>query len=150
MRSSESNPAESLRLGPLRYLYVGTARFAEDLAFYREVLGAELVWHFRRFGAEVAAVRLGEGPLYILADHRPAKSTLPIYAVEDLEAFRASAEARGLKGAHSVETPDGPCLVLHDPTGNELGALEEVRPRVLEGAWRTSGNTYAVKGDGSI
>jgi hypothetical protein len=33
--------------------------------------------------------------------------------------------------------------------GAEVGALEEVRPRVLEGAWRDPGNTYAVRGEGS-
>lgn len=149
MLTMTATPTSSPQLGALRYLYIGTGRFAEDLAFYREVLGAELVWHFRRFGAEVAALRLGEGPLYILADHRPAKSTLPIYAVDDLEAFRSAAEARGLKGAHTVETPDGPCLVFHDVTGNEVGALEEVRPRMLEGAWRDSSNTHAVRKGGS-
>jgi catechol 2,3-dioxygenase-like lactoylglutathione lyase family enzyme len=149
MRSSESTATGGPRLGALRYLYIGTGRFAEDLAFYREVLGAELVWHFRRFGAEVAGLRLGEGPLYILADHRPAKSTLPIYAVSDLEALRSAAEGRGLKGTHTVETPDGPCLVLHDASGNEVGALEEVRPRALEGAWKDASNTYAVKEGGS-
>jgi catechol 2,3-dioxygenase-like lactoylglutathione lyase family enzyme len=133
-------------LGALRYLYIGTGNFPEDLRFYREALGAELVWHFRRFGAEVAALRVGEGPLYILADHRPAKSTLPIYAVEDLEAFRAAAQARGLKGGHTAETPDGPCWVFQDATGNEVGALEEVRPRALEGAWKDTGNTHAVRG----
>lgn len=91
----------------------------------------------------------GGGPLSILADHRPAKSVLPIYAVGNLEAFRTAAEARGLKGAPTVETPDGPCLVFHDVTGNEVGALEEVRPRALEGAWRDSTNAYAVRGGGS-
>jgi len=149
MSSPETTPLESPRLGALRYLYLGTGRFAEDLSFYRDVLGAELVWHFRRFGAEVAALRLGEGPLYILADHRPAKSTLPIHAVSSLAAFRTAAEARGLKGAHTVETPDGPCLVFQDATGNEVGALEEVRPRALEGAWRDSRNPHAVRQGGS-
>jgi hypothetical protein len=145
MLTMTATPAKSPPLGALRYLYMGTGRFAEDLAFYQEVLGAEVVWHFNCFGAEVAALRLGEGPLYILADHRPAKSALPIYAVDDLEAFRSAAEARGLKGAHTVETPDGPCLVFHDVTGNEVGALEEARPRMLEGAWRDSNNPHAVR-----
>ena len=42
-------------LGDLKYLYVGTSRFDEDLVFYRDVLGAEEVWNFEEFGARVAA-----------------------------------------------------------------------------------------------
>src|SRR3990172_4577782 len=58
--------------GRLRFLYVGARDMDQDLAYYRSVLGAERVWHFEAFGALVAAVRLGEGPLFLLADHRPA------------------------------------------------------------------------------
>jgi hypothetical protein len=35
----------------LRFLYIGTADFERDLAYYRETLGARLVWHFEHFGA---------------------------------------------------------------------------------------------------
>ena len=37
-------------LGELKYLYVGTSRFDEDLAYYRDVVGAEEVWNFEEFG----------------------------------------------------------------------------------------------------
>jgi hypothetical protein len=31
-----------------------------------------------------------------------------------------------------VEVPDGPCLILSDPSGNEVGLLEQRRPGVME------------------
>src|SRR5581483_11522265 len=72
-------------LGRLEYLYVASADVERDLAYYRDVLGAEVVWDFREFGTRVAAVRLSERPpLYILAGHRKAPNVLPIFAVDDL------------------------------------------------------------------
>jgi len=76
----------------LRFLYIGTADFDRDLAYYRDVLAARLVWHFERFGARVAAFSLGEGPLLLLAGHRPAPSCMPVFQVENL-----AAAARTLK-----------------------------------------------------
>jgi hypothetical protein len=134
-----------VRLGPLRYLYVGSADVEKDVAFHRDVLGGELVWRFRRFGADVAAIRHGAGPLLLLADHRPAGSVLPLYAVDSLKALRASLDERGLIAGPQVETPDGPCLLLKNASGFTLGALEERRPRALEEAYRDSGNTWAVR-----
>src|SRR5436189_256462 len=58
----------------LEFLYVGTADFERDLAYYRDVLKAELVWNKTGFGAHVAAFRVSEGPLLLLADHPPAPS----------------------------------------------------------------------------
>ncbi len=118
--------------GPLTYLYVGSADTKKDLEFYTDVLGAELVWQFHGFGAHVAAVRLGEGPLFLLADHRPAKSSIFIYRVDSLDATTERLEKQGWKrSGEPVEVPDGPVLVLHDPTGNEIGLLEQVRPNAL-------------------
>ena len=36
-------------LGQLAYLYIGTAAFERDVAYYRDVLGAEVVWAFAAF-----------------------------------------------------------------------------------------------------
>jgi hypothetical protein len=63
----------------LVYLYVGTADFDRDLAYYRDILSAPVVWSFDRFGAKVAALRLSGGRLFLIADHRPAPSCLPVY-----------------------------------------------------------------------
>ncbi|HYO55911.1 hypothetical protein [Archangium sp.] len=133
------------RLGPLRYLYVGSVNVEKDLAFHQEVLGGEQVWRFRKFGADVAAVRHQEGPLVLLADHRPAGSVLPLYAVEDLEALRAALVGGGLRVGHTVATPDGPCLLVENASGFAFGALEEQRPRALEAAYADPRNEAAVR-----
>jgi predicted enzyme related to lactoylglutathione lyase len=118
--------------GPLTYVYVGSSDTKADLAFYTTVLGGDMEWEFHGFGAHVAAVRLGDGPLFLLADHRPPKSTIFIYRVDDLAAEQKRLAKRGWKKTSDpVEVPDGPVLVLHDPTGNEIGLLEQVRPNAL-------------------
>ncbi len=117
----------------LVYLYVGSDDVDRDLGFYRDQLGGELVWRSEGFGAEVAAVRLGDGPLVLLADHREAPSVLPIWAVGDLEGELARLESAGWTGsARRVEVPDGPCAILVDPSGNEVALIERVRPGVME------------------
>ncbi len=119
--------------GRLVYLYTGSADVASDLALYRDQLGGELVWRVESGGSEVAAVRLGDGPLVLLADHRPAPSILPIWAVDDLHGTVRELKAAGWTGPqHMVEVPDGPCLILTDPSGNEVGLLEQVRPGEME------------------
>jgi hypothetical protein len=133
--------------GRLVYLYVGSSDVGLDLAFYRDQLGGELAWRFRAFEAEVAAVRLGDGPLVLLADHREPPSVLPIWAVEDLDRAVSRLEAAGWRDGHRrVEVPDGPCLVLSDPSGNQVALLERVRPAALEKAWRDPANPRAVRG----
>jgi len=72
-------------LGKLRFLYMGSGKFDAGLKYYRDSVGAELLWNFKAFGARVAAFRVVEGPLLLLADHRPAPSCLPIYEVKSLE-----------------------------------------------------------------
>jgi hypothetical protein len=121
----------------LIYLYVGSTDVEADLSLYVDRLGGEVVWRVSSGGAEVAAVRLGEGPLVLLADHRPPTSTIQIWAVPSLdeEVERMTAAGWSANG-HTVEVPDGPCLILADASGNEIGLLEEVRPGLMEGRWR--------------
>jgi predicted enzyme related to lactoylglutathione lyase len=120
-------------LGRLIYLYVGSDDVTSDVAFYRDHLGAEVVWHHRAMGTEVAAVRLGEGSMVLLADHREAPSILPIWTVDDIDAVRETLERSGWSGPmHRVEVPDGPCLLLQDPSGNQIGLLQRLRPGVME------------------
>lgn len=121
-------------LGRLEYLYVGSADVARDLAFYRDALGARVAWDFTDFGTRVAALELGpRPPLYILAGHRPARSVLPIFVVDDLDAMERTLREKGWEDVgHRVDVPDGPVLVLRDASGNEVGLLESLRPRALE------------------
>jgi predicted enzyme related to lactoylglutathione lyase len=124
-------------LGLLKYLYVGSKSFDADLAYYRDVVGAEVVWSFHRFGAHVAALRLGDGPLWLIADHRPAPSAMPVFAVADLESVVAGLRARGwAPKAGPFEIPDGPCYTFEDPSGNELAVFGDVRPDMLMRASR--------------
>ena len=117
----------------LAYLYVGSQNVGDDLTFYLDHLGGELVWHHRSGGAEVAAVRLGSGPLVLLADHREAPSVLQIWAVDDLERAVDKLRAAGWSGRdRRVEVPDGPCAMLSDPSGNELALLQRIRPGAME------------------
>lgn len=86
------------------------------MTYYCEVLGAALHWRFQSFGADVAAVSLGEGPLLLLADHQPAPSCEMIFEVEDLESTVRQLSARGWSGqGESFEIPNGPCRVFVDP-----------------------------------
>jgi predicted enzyme related to lactoylglutathione lyase len=134
-------------LGTLAYLYVGTADFDRDAAFYERVLGAARVWAFHAFGARVAAFRLCGGPLLLLADHRPAPSCLPVFAVADLEAAAAGLKARGWQSDGDVfEVPNGPCLRFTDPSGNQFAILQDDRPDAMERAYADPANPNALRG----
>lgn len=119
--------------GPLRFLYNGTADTGRDLKFFEEPLGAVKVWRFKEFGADVAAVRLGEGPLLLPADHRKAPS-----AHADLRSGGLGRDAKDLKKrgwkpkGSKFEIPNGPFYVFEDPSGNAHAVFEDVRPRVFE------------------
>ena len=86
--------------GPLKYLYVGTKDVQKDVDYYTRVLGADKVWDLSSFGTRVAALRLGKGPLILLADHRPAGSCILIFEVDSLKAASEKLRKRGWK-------PDG-------------------------------------------
>jgi predicted enzyme related to lactoylglutathione lyase len=123
--------------GALTYLYVGTGDYAKDLAYHRDVLGAELVWEFHEFGANVAALRHGPGPMFLLADHRPAGTMILIHAVKDLQKTAAELERRGwTKEAGPFEVPDGPVITFKDPGGREFGLLQMDRPNILSSQYR--------------
>ena len=128
-------------LGRLAYLYVGTAAFERDRAYYRDVLGAELVWAFHAFGARVAAFRVCQGPLVLLADHRPAPSCMPVLAVADLDATIAALKARGWRS-------EGRCsrYRVADPSGNPYALFQNDRPGVMERAYADPDNANAIRG----
>jgi predicted enzyme related to lactoylglutathione lyase len=115
----------------LLYLYMGSDDVGRDLDFYRDHLGAELIWRREGAGTEVAAVRLGEGPLVLIAEHRAAPSARQIWEVDDLDAARKDLESAGELAFDQAELPEGPCLLVTDPSGNELGLLQRTRPGVM-------------------
>ena len=135
-------------LGTLVYLYVGSADVSADLAWYDEAMGGDLVWRFNAYGADVAAVKVGvgDGPLVLLADHRPVPSCLPIWSVRSMSASVEWLQATGWwETATPVGVPDGPCVVLRDPSGNELALLQQDRPNAMQQAFDDVTNPRAVR-----
>jgi predicted enzyme related to lactoylglutathione lyase len=135
-------------LGAPAYLYVGVDDIARARDFYERALGAEFVWHFRRFGTEVAAVRVSDdGPLVLLAEHRPVPSCLPIWTVADLGVAVERLAAAGFAArGETAGTPDGPVHVVRDPDGNELGLLQQDVPDALVARYADPTNDAAVRG----
>lgn len=121
-------------LGRLEYLYVGSADVAKDLAYYVDVLGAEVVWDFSDFGTRVAGVRLfTEGPMVLIAGHRHAPSVLPVFHVDDLDKTEKELRQKGWKPeGPRFGIPDGDCYLFKDPSGNEMALYENSRPHALE------------------
>jgi len=139
-------PLDAAPAGHCAYLYVGTADVSASLDFYQRALGAEFVWRFHAFGTDVAAVRLApDPPLILLAGHRPVPSCLPIWVVADLDGWTRRLHAAGFAPGETVGTPDGPILVLRDPSANEVGFLRPDRPGALEQAYADPSNPNAVR-----
>ena len=131
-RRNRLSEAMAAPFGKIEYLYVGTSDFERDLAYYTNVLGAKVIWNRHAFGAKVASLRLCKGLQYLLADHRPAPSCLPLFEVPDLKATSKQLRSRGWKSkGRSFEIPPGPCILFKDPSGNELALFENVRPNVM-------------------
>ena len=123
---------DKVPFGPLRYLYIGSADIQKDLDYYTKVLGAKKIWDLSSFGTRVAGIRLGEGPTLLLADHRPARSCILIFQVEDLAVVSKRLRENGWKPeGEKFEIPEGPCYRFNDPSGNPLALLQIVRPNVL-------------------
>ena len=119
--------------GSLRFLYVGSADVGRDVEYYTGVLGAEKIWDLSSFGTRVAAVRICEGPLLLLAGHRPAPTCLPIFEVKDIDATAKALKHKGWKSESGrFEIPNGPCYLFKDPSGNQLAIFQDIRPGMFE------------------
>src|SRR5947207_14234829 len=81
----------------LDFLYLPSADAARDLAFYRDVLGGEIVFAIEAFGARVAEVRLAaDAPHLLLADHLAGEAPVFVHRAPDLERGLAELRARWL------------------------------------------------------
>ena len=130
----------------LRFLYIGSDDTERDLAVWLALPGATLRWRFQAFAADVGAVDLGAPPLVLVADHRPAGSVLPIYAVDDLEAATADLTTSGWShDAGPMGTPEGPATVLCDGSGTHVALLQVDRPGAMDSAYADSSNERAVR-----
>jgi catechol 2,3-dioxygenase-like lactoylglutathione lyase family enzyme len=117
----------------LDFLYVPSADVARDLAFYRDVLGGEIVFAIEAFGARVAEVRLAaDAPHVLLADHLTGEAPVLVHRVADLEGSLAELRTRGLEVAAEFDIPPGPAAELRTPGGQRVAIYEATRPEVYE------------------
>jgi catechol 2,3-dioxygenase-like lactoylglutathione lyase family enzyme len=115
----------------LDVLYVPSRDVEADLRFYRDVLGARVVFAIEAMGARVAEVALcPAGPRVVLADHLAGEAPVLLHRVGNLETTLEELTARGLRLERRVELPLGPCATFSSPGGQRLGLYELTRPGV--------------------
>jgi len=122
-----------MSLVALDILYVPSGDVAADVAFYRDTLGARVVFAIEAMGTRVAEVALArEGPRVILAEHLAGDAPILLHRVSDLDQTLAEFAARGLRVDARVELPLGPCATFRSPGGQRLGLYQLTRPEVDE------------------
>src|SRR3954468_14619213 len=99
-----------MSFGALDVLYVPSRDVAADVAFYRDTLGARVVFAIEAMGTRVAEVALArEGPRVILAEHLVGDAPILLHRVSDLDHTLAELDTRGPRLDSRVELPLGPC-----------------------------------------
>jgi catechol 2,3-dioxygenase-like lactoylglutathione lyase family enzyme len=117
----------------LDVLYMPSRDAEADLAFYRDVLGARVVFAIEAMGTRVAEVSLSpEGPRLLLADHLHGEAPILLHRVSSLHETLEELAGHGLKPEHRVELPLGPCATFQSPGGQRIGLYERTRPEVDE------------------
>ena len=97
----------------LDYLYMSCPDVAADMAWFRDALGARIVFAIEDSGTRVAMLELTSGPpRVLLTDHLEGERPILIYRVERLESVVTALESRGLQPMRKLEIPFGPCAVL--------------------------------------
>ena len=117
----------------LDVLYVPSRDVEADVEFYRDVLGARVVFAIEAMGTRVAEVQIGsEGPRLVLAGHLAGDAPVLLHRVSDLDEALAELGTRGVTLEHRVELPLGPCATFRSPGGQRLGLYQLTRPEVNE------------------
>ena len=130
----------------LVYIYTGTNNYSADYHFYKNILGAKLIWEFENFGARVAAFDLCGEPYLLIADHVHAPSKRLIYEVGNINAAAEELKSRGWKAdGKKFEVPDGPCINFNDESGNEYAIIQMTRPHVLEKEFKKNSDSDKKK-----
>jgi catechol 2,3-dioxygenase-like lactoylglutathione lyase family enzyme len=125
VQSSATSIDTALPFLSVEYLYMGSKDYDKDLTYYSDVLGAQEVWKFDRFGSRITAFSLSAGPLLLLADHREGPSCQPVFRVSDLASCARELSARGWKpAAGPFGTPNGEAYSFEDPSGNRFAILQ--------------------------
>ncbi len=119
------------------FLYMPSTDVARDLGFYRDVLGAEVVFAIEAFGTRVAQVKVSEGgPRLLVAGHLEGQAPVLVHRVDDLEDAIAELERRGATIEERFGFPHGPAAALRTPGSQRLALYELTRPEAdqrLEG-----------------
>jgi catechol 2,3-dioxygenase-like lactoylglutathione lyase family enzyme len=124
-----AGPVGEVSFDQLDFLYMPSRDVARDLAFYTEVLGAEIVFAIERFETRVAQVGLTEGgPRLLLAEHLEGDAPVLVYRVPDLDVTIAELERRGLDIEARFGIPHGSCAAFRAPGGQRLAVYELTRP----------------------
>ncbi len=125
VQSSATSIDTALPFLSIEYLYLGSKDYDKDLTYYTDVLGAQEVWKFDRFGSRITAFSLSAGPLLLLADHREGPSCQPVFRVSDLASCARELSSRGWKpAAGPFGTPNGEAYSFEDPSGNRFAILQ--------------------------
>ena len=75
----------AMTIEALDILYVPSRDVEADLTFYRDVLGARVVFAVEAMSARVAEIALGrQGPRVVLADHLRGEAPILLHRVDDL------------------------------------------------------------------
>jgi hypothetical protein len=115
----------------LDVLYLPSRDVEADVRFYRDTLGADVIFAIEAIGTRVAEIALApQGPRMLLADHLPGDAPVLLHRVSDLDQTVADLGARGLRLQARVELPLGPCVTFRSPGGQRLGLYQLTRPQV--------------------
>ena len=115
----------------LDYLYMPSRDVAADVAWFRDALGARVIFAIDAMGTRVAMIELsGEPPRIILADHVEGDVPILVYRVPSLADSMAELESRGWDRGHTLEIPQGPVCSFTGPGGHRVAIYELTRPGV--------------------
>jgi catechol 2,3-dioxygenase-like lactoylglutathione lyase family enzyme len=121
------------RIESFDFLYMPSTDVARDLGFYRDVLGAEIVFAIEAFGTRVAQVKLTDGgPRLLLAGHLEGEAPVVLHRVDDLDATVAELTELGATIEAEFGFPHGPAAELRTPGGQRLAFYELTRPEADE------------------
>jgi catechol 2,3-dioxygenase-like lactoylglutathione lyase family enzyme len=113
----------------LDFIYMPTTDAARDLGFYRDVLGAEIVFAIEAFGTRVAMVRLSPAPpRVLLAGHLEGERPILVYRVGDLDRATEDLEGRGCSLGEPFGIPHGEGRTITTTGGHRLAIYELTRP----------------------
>jgi hypothetical protein len=121
------------RIESFDFLYMPSTDVARDLGYYRDVLGAEIVFAIEAFGTRVAQVELSDGgPRLLLAGHLEGEAPVVLHRVDDLATTVAQLGERGAEVGAEFGFPHGPAVELVTPGGQKLAFYELTRPEADE------------------